>query len=703
MTYHLGDVMKLYGLCLCVLSVGWSACSDSSTPAREMGGGVDMSSPKADMSPDMAPSSDMTPSSDMADQPDMRLNDMSLPDMMQSNPSVVLPFAQRVELVEAEGSSALKARPLMVNTPGEGVLLIKLKWDQASNPNPSKVNVRICNEQARCDELREEAFNKPSWASELYVWESAAPSAVTLELSTFASSSPRVELDVELLFLPWLDAGDPTQLDLIKRITPPVAIRGMIRDNPTPRDPSSYMGHWFDWIAPAQGYAKLISLKPGEVKTGLCEGSVREIPWACAANAPNLIWSNIERAGRQIVLARSRYSADSYKVVLHFEQDPSAIACAPGEHQSGAGTCAPVGTCAQGFHDGGWGDCLPIGSCEAEFVLDAQATCRGWRYAGHIPVGNEVDLYWSANNELIELADGRHFYTNNRRAEGALPDRSQPLIFDPRSAQWSSSANEEPAATIYLSCPLTDGRVLAVGYGGPLNTAVRPDRIYDPRTDTWTSLASSSLAWSNGITCTLLRDGSTLVSQGGQARAFNPTTLTWEERVPYPRQYRALEVVELPGGQLVAAVDSSSGSADDLLILDVGASSWRSIGAWPNMNIVISSTAHIIPCGPSRLCIWGSDVGDLFRGNFVGATYDLQLQQWRALQSPGFSISRRGFYSAAEGFFIHDSSWMLRKYHHDTDTWTQETLVAQSCMGIAFDPASSALLCLGEIVKRYTR
>lgn len=63
------------------------------------------------------------------------------------------------------------------------------------------------------------------------------------------------------------------------------------------------------------------------------------------------------------------------------------LACGEGEHDDGAGGCAPVGTCADGFvvdadgdcvpagcpagqHDGGDGACVPLGACSPGFVID---------------------------------------------------------------------------------------------------------------------------------------------------------------------------------------------------------------------------------------------------------------------------------------------------------------------------------------------
>jgi hypothetical protein len=708
-------MLKAHALALIPLALLIACSDDEPKPTPADMGRADMSQGAEDM--DVTPADDMAPDAQLDAQMDAgRDAPEDAPDTPEDTPdaqedapddmpeppdqggdmaaSLMLPFEGPLDF--PRGANGVEPRTFALPATGDGVMLLKLRW--AAGGDIFNVEVNACKADGACQRITGQRATQDAWAPFTYLWEAGEFTSLTLRVSA-RSSATAVSLDAQLRLLPWQTIGAPLTLDDAITVNAPVAIRGTLPGGSDPRNPSSFTTHWFEWRADALGVATVFQ-RQGNVLPTLCAENHLQVPWLCLGNSSSVLRAEITRGGAQRLVIKSRRAQDEpYGVVLDFTPNPALTACPAGEQQSGGGQCAPLGTCAPGFQDGGWGYCLAAPACEPSFALDAQGRCRGWIYESSLPASATISSFWASTNEVIRLSDGRSFYTNNLDTSGGLPARSRPLIFDPTTGRWSVSANEEPTPSVYRSCPLSDGKILAVGYGGPLNNTPRPERLYDPVTDSWSALPTmSGVVWSNSVICARMSSGHTLVMSGANARAFDPVTKTWASAPNPSADRRSRALVALPDGTLAASMSSAVNNPTRVLVLRPNATAWQTLPEWPVPGVALDEDAHIVSCGPQALCVWNINASS--PAARVGARYDLQSEQWSLLQPHPFSFLTE-LYAAPEGGYIAATPSGVGHYDPTSDTWRTVAPSPGLCVTYAFDPTNQDMLCAGPLVLRY--
>ena len=685
------------------------ACSDSNVTSNvpadmgtssDMAGAVDMPSTPPDMSDapvDMGADMGQEPREDMqADQgSDMGGAGEDMPDAMP----VELPFEQKLGFEYNEDEFRRTSASLPLSPQPEGVILLRVSWNTATADAPQRpVSVRLCTTPPG-DCVGQNPAIKVEGEVEVhtFVWESLPDQNYTIELDAYAPADVlTVFADISIEFLPWQDTmGEPVWAKQAAPIVPPAAIRGVLPGGSISTNPSDYTTHWFSWSAPLLGTASLRKIDGGSFTSVLCASDAMQAPWNCVAESATARL-DVSRSGAQRFVLKNPYEeASDYKLVFLYEPFADALTCEPGKHPDGVGACVTEGACASGFHDGGQGHCVPTGECDPAFELDEQGACFGWSYEGNVPSFAEIETFWSSTNEIIELSDGKFFNTNNLDETDMLPDRSRPLIFDPVTVSWIASQTEEPTPSVYRSCALADGRVLAVGYGAPGDPNLKNERIYDPASDSWKELADESgVVWGNGVMCRLLSNGKTLViSSGTRSKVFDASTEQWSDFPGFPVEYRGKFLTELTDGTLVTAVESAQGNPDEVMILRANATEWEALANWPVADSPINNYMRFWVCGASEFCTWGTS---------GGTKYNVQTNQPVALQAPRFG---------APGAFIEDSSGVylglttrgVAQYTAATDSWSEVTPRPFGCLAMTLEPVTKDILCAHNYISRFER
>ena len=688
------------------------ACSDSGVTSNV----PDMTGPSSDMATaDMSAPEDMPAGAedmgsaqadaDMGSAPqDMREDQGGEPDLgpdedMSAEPPVELPLERMLAFDYDEDRFRHTSARIEISPQPEGVIVLRVSWDTTTNDAPQRpITVRLCTDPPG-DCVGQNPTLKVEGEVEVhtFAWEALPDQNYTLEFDAFASADVEtVHADIELSHLPWQDTmADPVWAKQAAMITPPAALRGVLPGGSVSTNPGDYTTHWFAWDALAPGASSLRKISGGSFTSVLCDSDSTQAPWECAAES-STTRLEVSREGAQRFVLKNPYEQESdYKVVFLYEPFADALTCPPGEHPDGAGACIIEGACAAGYHDGGQGDCVPVGECDPGFKLDDQDACFGWFYAGNIPSFAEIETFWSSTNEIIELSDGKFFNTNNLDETDMLPDRSRPLIFDPVAVAWRASQNEEPSPSVYRSCALADGNVLAVGYGGPTNNTPKPERIYNVASDSWSDVTSTSgEVWPNSVMCALLDDGRTLVlGGGGKAKAYDAATQQWSDFPALPSEYRGRYITQLPDGTLVSAVESSLGNPNEVMVFLPNATQWQALANWPAANTPITDYSRFVACGQSAFCLWGS----------VGSTkYDVVTGQPVALSSPPFGAPG-AFFEDVDGDYLALTTRGVAKYDADADAWTQVTPRPFGCLAMALEPVTGDILCAHNYISRFVR
>lgn len=189
---------------------------------------------------------------------------------------------------------------------------------------------------------------------------------------------------------------------------------------------------------------------------------------------------------------------------------------------------------------GGWQAYVPPDASGARRALDSvelfDPTTDTW--AAGPPLHHD-----RAEHRAILLADGRVLVIGGRTVgiETLSEQVRRPEIFDPANGTWSDIDNP-PMSSVLDAIRLTDGRVLAVGFGTGSDSMVERLAMWNPNTSRWRRLADAPVARFRP-SLTLLGDGLLLVAGGSvpntpepspqpEAWLYDPATDDWDSIEP---------------------------------------------------------------------------------------------------------------------------------------------------------------------------
>jgi hypothetical protein len=105
-------------------------------------------------------------------------------------------------------------------------------------------------------------------------------------------------------------------------------------------------------------------------------------------------------------------------------------------------------------------------------------------------------------------------------------------LYDPSSGKWTATGSMADPRVAFGATLLLDGRVLAVGgrYSGVATHGLTSAELYDPISGRWTATGSMAEPRQNGLTATLLNDGTVLVVGDDHTRSaelYDPSDGHW--------------------------------------------------------------------------------------------------------------------------------------------------------------------------------
>jgi hypothetical protein len=173
-------------------------------------------------------------------------------------------------------------------------------------------------------------------------------------------------------------------------------------------------------------------------------------------------------------------------------------------------------------------------------------------------------------------------------------------LYNPATGLWSPTGSLHYARSGHKAILLNNGKVLAIGAGGPVDTL--SCELYDPATGTWTITGSLNAGRRIRHSATLLLDGRVLVAGGGfgdyiaSAELYDPATGKWTltGSMHDTRSYHTATL--LPSGKvLVAGGENLSGALASAELYDPASGTWTSTG---NLNTGRTEhTATLLPNG----------------------------------------------------------------------------------------------------------
>jgi N-acetylneuraminic acid mutarotase len=171
---------------------------------------------------------------------------------------------------------------------------------------------------------------------------------------------------------------------------------------------------------------------------------------------------------------------------------------------------------------------------------------------------------WRASSSATTLADGRVLIAGGF-AYAPEPPAASAELFDPGSGQWTTTGSMAVGRVDGMTATLLpDGSVLVTG-----GTHDGPAERYDPETGTWAVAGEDALViWAAAVT--LLPDGAALVAGGivpgseaavATAYRFDPETGGWTAIEPMLEARMGPLAVALDDGRILVVGGSSENNA----------------------------------------------------------------------------------------------------------------------------------------------
>ena len=237
-------------------------------------------------------------------------------------------------------------------------------------------------------------------------------------------------------------------------------------------------------------------------------------------------------------------------------------------------------------------------------------------------------------------------------------------LYDPATGIWSPTGSLHYARSGHRAILLNNGKVIAIGAGGPIDTL--SCELYDPATGTWTITGSLNQGRRIKHSATLLLNGKVLVAGGGygdyiaSAELYDPATGVWTltGSMNTPRSDHTATL--LPNGMvLVAGGAGSTNSLSSAELYDPASGTWTFTG---NLNTGrFEHTATLLPNG-------------------------------QVLVVGGYNIASAELYEPATGLWSTTDSLNQARYVHTATLLPDGTVLAAGGQGSSVFALSSAEL-----------